>query len=220
MMTRRGRLQVTDGFWKGITDDDLGLFHAEEPRCSEVPLAADYDGLFGKDFPRAQRDIRGLVPKLPDNLFVKGEASDSEAPSEGPSDAMDDGEGPTGGSDADAGASNGSVPNEGDTAREVAELATLSCAMTTWQTRGRAPRLAGCHSGRPRQRHGQSVVRLLGREDGAGCFQPPGTGHPAAAGPAEPRRVASYLLINFLCAVSAEAMMLLDIGRRAATAAG
>lgn len=29
MMTRRGRLQVTDGLWKGITDDNLGLFHAE-----------------------------------------------------------------------------------------------------------------------------------------------------------------------------------------------
>lgn len=126
MLTRRGKLEVTDGFWKGITDDNLGFFHAEEPRRAEVPLATDYDRLFGKDFTHARRDIRPFVPKLPENLFVTGDATDSEGLSEESSDAADDDEEESAdGLDAEGDTSNGSITDVADAGHEVSELATL-----------------------------------------------------------------------------------------------
>lgn len=56
-------VQVRDGFWKGLTRDDIALiFQPNDPRPSELPLAADYDALFGSDFVSARENIRPFLP--------------------------------------------------------------------------------------------------------------------------------------------------------------
>lgn len=56
MMGPHDDIMVKDGFWKGITKDDLVIFEPSKTRHAKVPLLADYTKLLGEDFLRAQND--------------------------------------------------------------------------------------------------------------------------------------------------------------------
>lgn len=59
----RDTFVVGNGFWEGLTGDDLEqCFHLEPTRSSGPPLLADCTRLFGEDFLDARRDIRPFLP--------------------------------------------------------------------------------------------------------------------------------------------------------------
>ncbi|KAK8066942.1 hypothetical protein PG997_013689 [Apiospora hydei] len=67
MMENRNAVDVQEGFWKGLTGNDIeAVFATERPAgVPEVDSIVDYDKLFGENFPQCCRDIR---PFLPPNL--------------------------------------------------------------------------------------------------------------------------------------------------------
>lgn len=59
----RDRVCVREGFWKGLTRDDLAkVFQLSDLRLTEAPLAADYNRRFGRQFKQAIVDIRPFLP--------------------------------------------------------------------------------------------------------------------------------------------------------------
>lgn len=65
MIRSRTTLDVqTDGFWKGINASNLHTCFTPEDTCATgVTHLADYDKLFGRDFVRAQKDMRPFCPE-------------------------------------------------------------------------------------------------------------------------------------------------------------
>lgn len=67
MSEARETLNVREGFWKGITCENVGSIFVPEdaPRVARVDLLLDYNRLFGKEFPRLRQDIRPCLPNTP-----------------------------------------------------------------------------------------------------------------------------------------------------------
>lgn len=82
MSEARETLNVREGYWKGITCENVGSIFVPEdaPRVAQVDLLLDYNRLFGKEFPRFRQDIRPCLPNTPwaQSIKLLREPSDDE----------------------------------------------------------------------------------------------------------------------------------------------
>ena len=78
-MQKRDTLAVSQGFWKGITMENLySVFAPAEPREASCPLLADYDQLLGENFLRCRRDIRPYLQPWARNISLEEGACDTD----------------------------------------------------------------------------------------------------------------------------------------------
>lgn len=79
MLTQeRTQLEVSDGFWKGVTATNVyQIFAKEEDRQPKVEVLANYTRLFGPDFPVAQKDMRPYLREWAPNLAISNGGSDN-----------------------------------------------------------------------------------------------------------------------------------------------
>jgi hypothetical protein len=73
----RGALKVEGGFWEGISINNLyTAFAPPEPVESDAILLADYDRLFGQDFPHCRKDIRPFLEPWAQHISLDEDPSD------------------------------------------------------------------------------------------------------------------------------------------------
>jgi hypothetical protein len=157
MMTQaREKLAVRDGFWKGISIDNLyTVFRPAEAREAELPHLADYTQLFGEDFERCRQDLKphlqpwaqhlSLEEQDPDYVLDKSEESIGEQSS---GDQSDERSGEQSGDksdvdDSEDGSVNGMASMADDSSAHVAisrddtSVIAETCSFTvlhTWRT--------------------------------------------------------------------------------------